>query len=81
MRGRGLLAGLLFDDPAVAGKVAAQAYVNGLLIETSGPRDEVVKIMPPLTISDTDLDAGLDILEAAVLEIAPAGAGAAPAMA
>lgn len=81
VRGRGLLAGLLFDDPAVAGKVAAQAYVNGLLIETSGPRDEVVKIMPPLTISDTDLDAGLDILEAAVLAVAPAGAGAAPAMA
>jgi diaminobutyrate-2-oxoglutarate transaminase len=78
VRGRGLLAGLLFDDPEVAGKIAAEAFATGLLIETSGPRDEVVKIMPPLTITEHDLTAGLDILEAAVLKVAPA---ATPAMA
>ncbi|EKU47582.1 MULTISPECIES: diaminobutyrate--2-oxoglutarate transaminase [Brevibacterium] len=81
VRGRGMLAGLLFDDPEVAGQVAADAFAGGLLIETSGPRDEVVKIMPPLTISEADLTAGLDILEASVLKVAPAGAEAAPAMA
>ncbi|MFE2656046.1 diaminobutyrate--2-oxoglutarate transaminase [Brevibacterium sp. NPDC059310] len=78
VRGRGLLAGLLFDDPEAAGKIAAEAFATGLLIETSGPRDEVVKIMPPLTITEHDLTAGLDILEAAVLKVAPA---ATPAMA
>ncbi|MCM1012927.1 MULTISPECIES: diaminobutyrate--2-oxoglutarate transaminase [unclassified Brevibacterium] len=78
VRGRGLLAGLLFDDPETAGKIAAEAFATGLLIETSGPRDEVVKIMPPLTITERDLTAGLDILEAAVLKVAPA---ATPAMA
>nr|WP_026181049.1 diaminobutyrate--2-oxoglutarate transaminase [Demetria terragena] len=61
-RGRGLLVGLHFDDVEVAGKVAAEAFNRGLLVETSGPEGEVVKIMPPLTISNADLDRGLGIL-------------------
>lgn len=72
IRGRGLLAGLHFEDDEVAEKVAAYAFDNGLLLETSGPKDEVIKIMPPLTISAEDLKAGLDIIEAGVLEFAPA---------
>lgn len=72
VRGRGLLAGLKFDDPEIAGKIAAEAFAQGLLIETSGPRDEVVKIMPPLTISAKDLESGLEVLEAAVLKFASA---------
>ncbi len=72
VRGRGLLAGLHFTDPDVAGKIAAEAFTQGLLVETSGPRDEVVKIMPPLTISAQDLGAGLDVLETAVLKFAAA---------
>ncbi|AZL04546.1 diaminobutyrate--2-oxoglutarate transaminase [Brevibacterium aurantiacum] len=72
IRGRGLLAGLHFADDEVAGKMAAEAFENGLLLETSGPKDEVTKIMPPLTISSHDLEQGLDIIEAAVLKFAPA---------
>ncbi|MGO2861929.1 MAG: aminotransferase class III-fold pyridoxal phosphate-dependent enzyme, partial [Brevibacterium sp.] len=72
VRGRGLLAGLHFEDDEVAEKVAAYAFDNGLLLETSGPKDEVIKIMPPLTISAEDLKAGLDIMEAGVLKFAPA---------
>ncbi len=72
IRGRGLLAGLHFEDPEAAGKIAAESFKNGLLIETSGPEDEVVKIMPALTIEPEVLDAGLDILENAVLAVAPA---------
>ena len=64
VRGRGLLTGIVFDDPEAANKIAAEAFRNGLLIETSGPQDEVVKLMPPLTISAEDLARGLDILEA-----------------
>ena len=66
VRGRGLLTGIVFDDPEAANKIAAEAFRNGLLIETSGPQDEVVKLMPPLTISAEDLARGLDILEAAI---------------
>lgn len=70
VRGRGMLAGLLFDDIDFAEAIAAESFDNGLLIETSGPDDEVVKIMPPLTISLEELDRGLDILQDAVAKIA-----------
>ena len=66
VRGRGLLSGLFFEDAEAAGKIAAEAFRNGLLLETSGPKDEVVKIMPPLTVTAEELERGLDILEAAV---------------
>jgi diaminobutyrate-2-oxoglutarate transaminase len=62
-RGRGLMQGLAFADPELAGLVTALAFRNGLIIETSGGRDEVVKLLPPLTIEDDQLQEGLDILE------------------
>ena len=68
-RGRGMVRGLAFDDHTAAGKVCAQAFGAGLLAETSGPSDEVVKLLPPLTISREDLDRGLTILSDAVKEV------------
>lgn len=65
-RGRGLAWGLEFADPDRAGTVCRYAFERGLLVETSGPRSEVVKLLPPLTISQEDLDKGLLILTAAV---------------
>jgi diaminobutyrate-2-oxoglutarate transaminase len=62
VRGRGLLAGVVFPHPDTAGKIAAAAFDRGLLVETSGPESEVVKLMPALTISADELDRGLDIL-------------------
>jgi diaminobutyrate-2-oxoglutarate transaminase len=35
-------------------------------METSGPNDEVVKVMPPLTITDDELAKGLDLLSDSV---------------
>ncbi len=75
VRGRGMLTGVYFPDASVAGKVAAEAFDRGLLVETSGPESEVVKVMPPLTIERDDLARGLDILSAsadAVLDAVPA---------
>ncbi|MBK0418201.1 diaminobutyrate--2-oxoglutarate transaminase [Leucobacter sp. CSA1] len=66
IRGRGLLAGICFENPGTAERVAAESFASGLLVETSGPRNEVLKLMPPLTISTRDLDAGFEILAAAV---------------
>ncbi|WP_055474775.1 diaminobutyrate--2-oxoglutarate transaminase [Gordonia sp. HS-NH1] len=68
-RGRGMVRGLAFDDHTAAGKVCTQAFGAGLLAETSGPSDEVVKLLPPLTISREDLDRGLSILSDAVKEV------------
>ncbi|WP_291791643.1 diaminobutyrate--2-oxoglutarate transaminase [Brevibacterium sp.] len=72
VRGRGMFGGIIFEDAELAGKIAAEAYRNGLLVETSGPKDEVVKLLPPLTVTREELDRGLDILAAAVAAVAPA---------
>lgn len=62
VRGRGLLAGIFYPDPSAAGKIAAESFARGLLVETSGPNGEVVKTMPALTISAEDMRKGLEIL-------------------
>ncbi|WP_455901661.1 diaminobutyrate--2-oxoglutarate transaminase [Rhodococcus gordoniae] len=68
-RGRGLVQGLVFENPDDAGKVCALAFEEGLLAETSGPSDEVVKLLPPLTITDDELEFGLNILAEATAKI------------
>ncbi|WP_338761345.1 diaminobutyrate--2-oxoglutarate transaminase [Nocardia vulneris] len=65
-RGRGLVHGVVFDDPSQASKVCQIAFERGLLVETSGSTDEVVKLLPALTITDQELDHGLSILTGAV---------------
>ncbi len=69
LRGRGLAQGLVFEEPERAGRVAAAAFRRGLLIETSGPRGEVAKLMPPLLIGDDDLEEGLALFTDAVDEV------------
>ncbi|MBF6181888.1 diaminobutyrate--2-oxoglutarate transaminase [Nocardia otitidiscaviarum] len=61
-RGRGLVHGLVFAEASEAAKVSQIAFEMGLLVETSGSEDEVVKLLPPLTITDEELDHGLDLL-------------------
>ncbi len=68
-RGRGLVWGLAFDEPEIADEVCRQAFDRGLLVETSGPEDEVVKLLPPLTVSPSELDEGLGILSESVSEV------------
>lgn len=65
VRGRGMAQGIVFSDPATAGRVCAAAFERGMLVETSGPESEVVKLMPPINISDEELEQGLEILAAA----------------
>jgi len=62
VRGRGLIQGLDLG-PDLAPKVARAAFERGLVIETVGARDEVLKLLPPLTIDQEGLQAGLDIIE------------------
>lgn len=65
-RGRGLAHGLVLADGEVAGKVASVAFERGLLVETAGSDDEVIKLLPPLTATDQELDHGLELLADAV---------------
>lgn len=68
-RGRGLVQGLVFEQPERAGKVCQLAFDEGLLAETSGPSDQVVKLLPALTITDDELEHGLSILAEATLKV------------
>jgi len=65
-RGRGLARGLAFENGELARKVSAVAFERGLLVETAGPEDEVIKLLPPLTATDTEIDQGLALLADAV---------------
>jgi diaminobutyrate-2-oxoglutarate transaminase len=69
VRGRGLLQGLVFRDPKYAAEVSRIAFGIGLIVELCGAGDEVVKIMPPLTITETCLATGLDRLRSAVQQL------------
>ncbi|NGM87632.1 diaminobutyrate--2-oxoglutarate transaminase [Parapusillimonas sp. SGNA-6] len=67
VRGRGLIQGLVMsgkDD--LAAQVARRAFEQGLVIETSGANDEVLKVLPALTIDDEVLVRGLEIIERSV---------------
>ncbi len=49
----------------VAAAICAECFARGLIIETSGSQDEVVKVLAPLTIKPAQFRAGLDTLETA----------------
>jgi diaminobutyrate-2-oxoglutarate transaminase len=65
-RGRGLAWGVAFEHGDLARKVSSAAFERGLLVETAGPEDEVVKLLPPLIATDTEIDQGLALLTDAV---------------
>jgi diaminobutyrate-2-oxoglutarate transaminase len=65
-RGRGLAQGLVFEQGELARKVSSVAFERGLLVETAGPGDEVIKLLPPLTATEAEIDQGLAILADAV---------------
>ncbi|MFF5489910.1 diaminobutyrate--2-oxoglutarate transaminase [Streptomyces virginiae] len=69
-RGRGLVWGIEFTDKQRAEAVCRKAFEHGLLVETSGPEGEVVKLLPPLTLTADELDEGLDTLARSVHETA-----------
>lgn len=69
-RGRGMVWGIEFTHKERAAAVCRRAFEHGLLIETSGPEGEVVKLLPPLTITTDELDEGLDILARSVRDTA-----------
>ncbi len=68
-RGLGLIRGLVFARPERAAAVSRAAFERGLMIETAGPDDEVLKLLPPLTITEEALARGLDIVEESIEEV------------
>ncbi len=69
-RGRGLIQGIEFADAELAAECSKRAFEQGLIIETAGVEDQVLKLLPPLMIPDADLEAGLRIIESVVGAVA-----------
>lgn len=65
VRGRGMIWGLdcADVDTTLAKRVSARCFERGLVIETAGRGDTVLKILPPLNIEDELLHRGLAIIE------------------
>ncbi len=68
-RGRGMFQGINCISGKISGEITRHAFQRGLIIETSGADDHVVKFLCPLTISDINLKRGIDIVEEAVREV------------
>jgi len=62
VRGRGLLMGMDFDNTIVSAAISDAAFRVGLVVETCGPRQATVKLLPPLLIADGEFAEGLDRL-------------------
>nr|WP_203217386.1 diaminobutyrate--2-oxoglutarate transaminase family protein [Nocardia arthritidis] len=70
VRGRGLMIGLEFVDPdgaadacgarpaasALAAAVRAECLARGVIVELGGRHDAVLRLLPPLTVSEAELD-------------------------
>lgn len=69
IRGRGMFQGIHCINGDIAGQIIHEAFKRGVIIETSGADDEVIKLLCPLTISDANLEKGIDIIEDAVKHV------------
>jgi len=81
VRGRGLMLGLEVvapgsvpdvtgarpAAPALAQRVRAEALGRGLIVELGGRHDSVVRLLPPLTISDEQADSVIERLAGAIV--------------
>lgn len=67
-RGRGMIQGLASQVPGLPNRITAAAFKRGLVMETSGAEDDVIKLLPPLNIDSELLADGLYLLEQCVAE-------------
>ncbi|WP_417006675.1 diaminobutyrate--2-oxoglutarate transaminase [Aquibacillus salsiterrae] len=66
VRGRGFMVGIASEVDGLSNKISAKAFELGLIMETAGPKDEVFKLFPPLTISEEGLKKGFEIIEESI---------------
>ncbi len=72
VRGQGLMIGIEFIDKdgkpskEMAEKVAERCFENKLMILTCGNHGQVIRLIPPLNLSDAEVESGMSILEKAM---------------
>ncbi|WP_372879050.1 aspartate aminotransferase family protein [Spongiibacter marinus] len=62
LRGRGMILGLDVGSGEKAKAIVEQCFQEGLLVSACGSGGRVIKLIPPLTIDDADLQQGLKTL-------------------
>lgn len=82
VRGRGMMTAieLVADratreplDGATGAAVVARCLEEGVLILRAGTYDNVIRLLPPITIEEPLLDDGLDVLDRALASVSPRG--------
>ncbi|NPV74966.1 MAG: aspartate aminotransferase family protein [Anaerolineae bacterium] len=66
VRGKGLMIGLEFRDPEITKVIVKHAQDLGVILSYGVYSGGTVRISPPLTISDEEVDEGLGIIEKAI---------------
>ena len=69
LRGMGMIWGIDFscvDDPDLIERILATCFENGLILENCGRKGQVMKFLPPLVASESELKEGLDIIRDAM---------------
>lgn len=68
-RGRGMIQGIRATSPALADLVTTAAFEEGLMIETAGPQDEIVKLLPPLITPEAAIADAFDRMDRACAKV------------
>ncbi|MGB3622645.1 MAG: diaminobutyrate--2-oxoglutarate transaminase [Ketobacter sp.] len=72
LRGLGMIWGLdltPLKEPTLIDQVTTKCFEEGLIIENAGRKGQVLKFLPPLTVTETELREGIDIVEHALLKV------------
>jgi 4-aminobutyrate aminotransferase len=66
IRGIGLMIGVELTDKAATERACAACLASGVIVLSCGPAENVLRLAPPLTVTDDEIDHGIDVLCAAI---------------
>ena len=69
VKGRGMMLGIDFRTTENGKKMKTKCFEKGLILETSGPNDEVLKMLPPLTVTIEVWNRAMAILTDAIEDV------------
>jgi acetylornithine/succinyldiaminopimelate/putrescine aminotransferase len=70
LRGLGLLVGIELGDADRTRRLAEACFARGLVLNWTLHRDRVIRLAPPLVITEAEIDRGLEIFSQALDEVA-----------
>ncbi|SNR74608.1 diaminobutyrate--2-oxoglutarate transaminase [Puniceibacterium sediminis] len=68
-KGRGMFMGLDCRNPETAGNLAGWLFDKGVIIETCGPEDEVLKMLSPLMVTEAELAKVLGLISEGLIAL------------